>query len=247
MNAKKVSDQSKTPRQDTYRILNELFTLGLTEKLLNKPVEFRAIPLYEGLNLLLERRNEATQELKKESLRIISSSNSTCLKEAEQENKLILISSKETILTEAKNLLTAVQKSLYVLSPPQNLVPWVFAQKELFEEISRRKVKVRFVTMKTKNDDLPKLLKISSENKNFEIKLVPVAPKVSFGIYDKKSVIFELSAREGFLKSQVIVSDNPCLVELALLAFESVWNQPEIFTFRENRKRVKTQLIAPQA
>ena len=247
MNAKKVSNDSKTHRQDTYRVLNELFTLGLVEKLLNKPVEFRAIPLNEGLNLLLERRNEATRELKKESLRIIKSLDPTHLEKAEEEHKLILISSKETILTETEKLLTAVQKSLYVMSPPQSLVPWVFAHQELFEEASRRRVKVRFITMRTKHDDLPKALEFSSKHTNYEIKLIPNKPEVSFGIYDKKSIVFELSTREGFLKSQVIVSDNPCLVELGLLAFESVWNQPERHTFTESRKRTKTLLIGPEA
>ena len=246
MNAKKVSNDSKTPRQDTYRVLNELFTLGLVEKLLIKPVEFRAIPLNDGLNLLLDRRNEATRELRNESLRIINSLNSIRLEESEEEHKLILISSRETILTETKKLLTAVQKSLCVLSPPQNFVPWVFAHQELFEEASRRKVKVRFITVRTKHDDLLKTLKITSKNTNYEIKLVPNAPEVSFGIYDKKSVIFELSAKEGFLKSQVIISDNPCLVELASLAFESVWNKCEKFIFEESRKKARTQLVGSQ-
>jgi len=36
--AKKLADVAKTPRQDTYRILNELFSLGLIEKKITKPV-----------------------------------------------------------------------------------------------------------------------------------------------------------------------------------------------------------------
>ena len=247
MNAKKLSNECKTPRQDTYRVLNELFTLGLVEKLLNKPVEFRAIPMNDGLNLLLGRRNEATRELKKESLQLINGLKPTRLEEIEEDHKLILISSKETILREVKRLLTGVQKSLYVLSPPQNLVPWVFAHHELFKEVSRRKVKVRFITVGTNNKNLTNALKILSGNTDCEITLIPNSPKVSFGIYDTKSVIFELSANEGFLKSQVIISNNPCLVELALLSFESIWNQPERFLFRENGKSAKNVIIGLQA
>jgi sugar-specific transcriptional regulator TrmB len=227
LNAKKVSIASKTPRQDAYRVLNELFTLGLVEKFLKKPVEFRAIPLHKGLNLLLQRRNEETRELKKESLRLIGRLNSLPLEEAEKEHKIVLVSSKETILTETEKLLFGVRESLDIISSPRNLFPWILIHQKLFENALNRKVKIRCITMPTKFVNVPKPFNSVSQNKNYEIRLISNYPTVSFGIYDKKNVILELSAKKGFLKSELIVSDNPCLVELAISSFEGFWNRAD--------------------
>ena len=60
---KAVSVFSKVARQDVYRTLTELRELSLVEKVISNPALFRAIPLQETTAILIERKNQRTQEL----------------------------------------------------------------------------------------------------------------------------------------------------------------------------------------
>jgi sugar-specific transcriptional regulator TrmB len=227
--AKSISQFSKIPRQDIYRILNELFETGLVEKVVVKPAEFKAISPSDCLTLLVQRRNKETEKLQKEAVKVFEAVPSA-LRERKREPQTFLLPPREPILLKAAELITSLNESLFVLSPPQKLFPWIFVHQELFEKVIRRKAKLRFVTMKTESETLPKFLKGSKRDSGLEIRFVPKRPVVSFGIYDKQKVILELSADGGFLESQVFVSDNPCLVELASVCFESVWAHAEDLT-----------------
>jgi sugar-specific transcriptional regulator TrmB len=49
-----IAKISKVARPDVYRNLSKLQKIGLVEKIIRKPVEYRAIPMKKGLSLLLE-------------------------------------------------------------------------------------------------------------------------------------------------------------------------------------------------
>jgi sugar-specific transcriptional regulator TrmB len=230
--AKSVVQASKIPRQDIYRILDELFEKGLVEKVFAKPVEFKAISPGECLKLLVQRRTNETENLKNEALKVFDACH-FAVKERKIGSRTVLVPPREPVLLKASELLASMKKSLAVLSPPHKLFPWIFAHQELFEQAIRRNVMLRFITMKTEGGALPKFLGLSGRGLWLETRFVSKRPSVSFGVYDDRKVILELSADDGYLESQVFVSDNQCLVEMALSYFETVWMQAENCAFHD--------------
>jgi sugar-specific transcriptional regulator TrmB len=50
---KTISKTAKIARQEIYRVTSELQEKGLIEKIIATPVEYRAIPVHDAINVLL--------------------------------------------------------------------------------------------------------------------------------------------------------------------------------------------------
>ena len=64
----KISDVSGVARTDLYRIMKELQNEGIIEKILTHPIQFKAVPMNEVLNRLIQKRNKESLEIKKKTL-----------------------------------------------------------------------------------------------------------------------------------------------------------------------------------
>lgn len=226
-NAKTLTECSKVQRQDIYRVLNELFELGLIQKELGKPTNFRAMPVKYGLNILAHRLDRKTRIAHKTAAKALSGFGKYIVaKNSQTLSNLVLVPEQEPIVLKAQELLNSASYSLQVLSPAKNLFPWILEQKNLFRKALKRNVKFQFITDRTENGKaLSQSLAVFRNNTDFELRMSPEPLAVSFGVYDRKKLIIELSAAEGYLQSQALVSENFCLLELALSYFESAWNK----------------------
>ncbi len=227
--AKKIADTTKTPRQDTYRILNELFNIGLIEKKITKPTEYRSVSPEKCIKILIDIRNEETKKIENEAVQIISALNfaSKEISADESDSFLIGARSKEGIFLNLEKLLSELKECLFVLSPFENFYPWLFNQEKTFEDALKRGVKIKLITTSTNDEALLKFFTNEQKKHLFEVRFVSIKPKVSFGIYDKTRVLCELSVEESFLQSKALLTGNSCLLELFLHYFDSVWNEAE--------------------
>ncbi len=71
LDAKNLSKYSHVPRPDIYRIIEDLMKLGLVNKIISKPMTFRAIELEKGISILLTKRNKETRKLEKNAKNIL--------------------------------------------------------------------------------------------------------------------------------------------------------------------------------
>jgi len=220
---KDITEFSNTPRQDVYRVLNELFEIGLVEKEITTPTQYRAIPINDCLNLLTERLTKKTKEIQLTAHKTLNHLTKN-LPLKKEPCKIILVPNKEPIALKSRDLLNSVQENLMVISPPNKLFPWLFEQKCLFQKALKRNVKLRLITKRPANEKaLQQTIQTLNENSNFKIKYLPQTPAVSFSLYDTKRIILELSAKEGYTKSQAIICENSSLIELASSYFELNW------------------------
>jgi Predicted transcriptional regulators len=65
-----LSAAAKTDRANVYRVINRLQELNLIEKLLATPTVFRALPLAEGIKMLLEKKDQEHNEIKAKNKRV---------------------------------------------------------------------------------------------------------------------------------------------------------------------------------
>ncbi len=223
-NAKTITNLSKIARQDVYRVLEELFEKGLIEKKIANPTEYKALPIDQCLSLLLSIRNKKTLELQ-EAAKVLGKLHTTLDQGPEHTfSKLTLIPSGEQILFKSHELLSSAQKTISVISPAKSLFPWIIDQHKQFQQALKRNVKIRLITNNITNQEYLKQIKsFFSNDLNLEIRYLTRSPSVSYGIYDNKRIIFELSTMNAYTKSEVIITDNPCFIELALNYFETSW------------------------
>ena len=66
-NARTIATASKQPRQDVYKVLDELLQLGLIEKELSAPTKFTTIPIHDACSLLLRRKVKSAAHLRRET------------------------------------------------------------------------------------------------------------------------------------------------------------------------------------
>ncbi len=226
--AKTLSDLLRLPRQDVYRTLHELFEMGFVEKIIAKPTVYRAISSERCISLLIERRKQKNFELEKAAKKLFSSSSiRTSLREDQESNQIILVPKKESTALRARKLINNSKKSICVVSPSQKIFPWLFNESKPFMKALSRCVRIKILTDLNNSQQLLKSINKLRANALFEIKYLERPPKVSFGLYDNKKLILELSPTNGFLESEVIVTDNQCAVEMAINCFQLMYNQAE--------------------
>ena len=149
----------------------------------------------------------------------------TIKQKSEQPCKLTLVPSGEQILFKSHELLNSAQNTIAIISPVKSLFPWIIDQHEQFRKSLKRKVRIQLVTnYLTNQKSLKQINNFFNNRHNFEIKYLNRAPSVSYGIYDNKKVILELSATNAYIKSDVIITDNPCFIELARNYFDTIWS-----------------------
>ena len=62
-----ISSASKADRANVYRVITRLLELNLIEKLLSTPTVFRALPLADGIKMLLEKKDQEHNDIKAKS------------------------------------------------------------------------------------------------------------------------------------------------------------------------------------
>ncbi len=225
--AKTLSRLCKLPRQDVYKTLGELYEVGLVEKALTRPIEFRAIPTARCLSLLTQRENERYDEIKKTAKKVFDTPLKMPLAEENSDPaQILLIPKKEPTHFKARDLINEAQQSICVISPHQNLFPWIDEDAKEIRKAIERHVTVHFITDSQNGNNRSRWSSQTFQGSNSPvIRYLDHSPSVSLGIYDGKKLIFELSAAEGFLGSDVIVTENPSLVDMAATYFRVKWDQ----------------------
>jgi sugar-specific transcriptional regulator TrmB len=221
-----LAKYSKISRQDIYRVLDELFEIGLIEKVVKMPFEFKAIPIDKCVALLVKQRNRKTVELRKTAIENLSLNEYLTKQGLENRSSKVLVLNQESVLFKVEELFSSTYESIFVFSPPQKLYPWIFDHAMLLRKALKRRVQIKLLTSDN-NSKLPPFFKVS--HSNLELKFVEKIPRVSFGLYDNKNVVFEFEADNGYLESQVLFSDNPCLIQLALECFTCHWSQARTY------------------
>ena len=62
-----ISKIAMVARPDVYRTLSNLQKIGLIEKIIRKPLEYRSIPMKEGISLLLETKTHQYEKVRAEA------------------------------------------------------------------------------------------------------------------------------------------------------------------------------------
>jgi sugar-specific transcriptional regulator TrmB len=220
-----IAKKSNVARPDVYRTVSRLQELGLVKKIVSSPNEFCAIPIFDALSMLLQKRRKDQEELAgKADILIEKYNNPQNNSSKEKLNQFILIPEKETLIRERIRASETAKEEILLMIPLKKLEPILTNYYEAFDKAIKRKVRYQIITEKNGNEiELKKLLKDLYKSESFELRTIPPPVQADFGIYDGKEIRLSISSKSWYAGSPDIWSNNSDVVELLKDYFEIKW------------------------
>ena len=224
--AKTISKNSQVARPEVYRIMPTLEKLALVERIISTPCKFRANSMQDAVSVLIERRIKETSELQaitREMLKKFKYNNTRTALEKD-ESQFILIPQKEAAIERRRKTIENAQKSIDVVNSWKMFPITAFTYAEEIMKALQRGVKIRVITQKPKDKKaIPEIVREFRETLNLKVRYVPTPPPAVLSVYDKKEALMTTSATADLGKSDVLWSNNPCLLEVFQHYFKTLW------------------------
>jgi sugar-specific transcriptional regulator TrmB len=221
-----ISKTSGVSRPDVHRTISKLQKMCLVEKIIKKPLEYRAIPIREGLSLLLESKTHQYEKIRAEARMWL---NSPQLEKNEkrpiESPQFVLIPKGRTVINRIRTAIESAEQSIdLVLSWKRFSRGIISTFDESIERAWAANVKVRFILespLANKTGD--HFVQFCREKPSCQVRFIPRYPKTVFGIYDKKEVFIIVQSKTDLPGSPALWSNNHSLIGLAQDHFEILW------------------------
>lgn len=230
LTAKSVSKASGVAREIVYQIIPKLQKKGLVDELVTTPKTFKAVPLENVLEVLLQQRKQEDKELfskAKEMVKRQQQQNNVGI--MNDDSNITIIAPKKGDRNWKKDWMT-YKNCADIIMPTNKFLQWPqFYAEPTIEEASKRKLKMRMITEASTKSILENppakyfSPTLASKLGYIEYKFVDTTP-VELVIFDKK-IMYLSTQKEKQTKDMVwLRSNNGFLVEMANNYFESLWS-----------------------
>ena len=226
---KDIAKNTGVARQDLYRITSELQELGLIEQIITKPIMYRAIPLKDGVNKLLDDLQKEKTKAQTQAQKLIQryKNKDDTTKNEIEENQCVLVSGKNAVIVKEKNMFNNAQKNINIITSNKRFTQRLYFFADEPKNTTGQTLKMRVIMNKGEPENYQNLvnqvLKSYKGKINFETKYIPKPPPTVMAVIDKKEVIIVASPNKGLTDSPALWSNNPSLVEIAHGYFEMMW------------------------
>ncbi len=237
--ARNIWKVAKVARQDIYRILYELVELGIVEKVIRNPCEFRAFPLVEGVEILLERMEASKQqrisELREESAQFVREVSAATVKNPPIEESEFSIIEGDASLIRLRQVLEQSQSSVELTIPESLVLQESNYFRETFEKALRRGVKVR-ILLQRNSESTPQgeARKILKSRGPVGIRTISRLGLPILEIFDGREAAFvaltnlHTDLKPYDRKPSMLWTNNPSFVSTLREYFEGLWQQARI-------------------
>jgi sugar-specific transcriptional regulator TrmB len=222
-----ISKISKVARPDIYQILPKLQKLGLVEEIVETPLEYRAIPMNEGVSLLLETKTEQYEKVRSQARMLLDKAKMKKPTEKKQVKKrqFVLIPEGRTVIERINTAIAESQLSMDLLLSWKRFSRGIVSTfVESMEVAWSKNVKIRFIVESPVESKTAKeLVQFCREKPFCQMKFIRHYPAIVLGIYDEKEVFLIVKPKTDLPGSPALWSSNPGLIALAEDYFEMLW------------------------
>jgi sugar-specific transcriptional regulator TrmB len=223
--AYQIAKTANLASEVVYRSMPKLQKMGLVEKIVKTPVEYKAVPIDVVIDSLLEQKDRENAELKNKSAELIASISLQHKSDHTDDFKIMLVPEREQHVWFTKDRLAAVKNSLDVVITSHKFSSLNFINRTTFCPLLDRGVTLRFVIscigaqypLRTLND-LP-------ESSLLKIRFISGEIPACIGISDGKEALINAPVKTEFMQSPVYWSNIPCIVGLCKTYFETYWKR----------------------
>jgi len=223
--AKTISRISKVTRQDIYRIMPKLQKLGLVQKTLSIPTEWKATPIDDGLAILLERKKKQLSKIQEKTTNLLSNfrKHNKRTERKEEVPEFVILPEGKTHRRWITKKIGESQTSNDIFITLKIFRNIVYNEFEQLKKLLKRGVKFRYIIYSldgTKNEiELDPYLK---KNPSFQVRYISNTPMAATVVFDKKEVVFS-NPTSNLCASPKLWSNNPNFVTLIQNYFETTW------------------------
>ncbi len=221
-----ISKISKVARPEIYRNLSELQELGLVERIIETPLEYRAIPMSEGLSLLLETETGRYERVRAQTRILLDAAEIEKRDKKERiETAQFVLIPRRTVIERIKTAIERAQLSIdLVLSWKRFSRGTASTFADSMEVAWAKNVKIRFIIESPlESKTAEQLIRFCREKPFWQLRFTPDYPETIFGIYDKREIFIILKSKTDLPGSPALWSNNSSLVGLAEGYFEILW------------------------
>jgi sugar-specific transcriptional regulator TrmB len=211
--AKSLAKQANIPRQAAYRTLGELQEKGIIEKIIAIPQEYRAIPLHDGLSIMIGNKAKEYAKIAEKAKEFLGRyEEQTLLKQTEEEYSISIIEGKEAIIKKIRTLTGACKSEVWVCQTLQRWIQVNVCLSDTIEAALRRGVNYRVIIDLPEGElAFPKDLKPILKHPNYQVK-VANRLRVNATLHDEKYGCFSFYPSKSLSESPVIVTNHPSLL-----------------------------------
>jgi sugar-specific transcriptional regulator TrmB len=234
----KISKASKIARPEVYRVIPSLQEKGLVEKVLSDPAMYRAIPLKQGLSMLLQQKTQESTELLEETKTLLSNIPEKTTNEGDKDDSQFIITSELKLFFKRLNKsINDSKRSIDFVTPNRGL----YEHSSQFKKAMERSVKIRvLLTMTDKNQSIRQTVEDLKKNPLFRLKFTP------------ERVVYMLISDNNILNTQIsdgavpsLLANNKQVVQIATTYFETLWNKAQDYTeMSEKKLTLQTETVA---
>lgn len=236
--AKDIRKFAQVARQDVYRILNELVELGIVERVVKNPREFRALPSTESVEILLNRvENERQQKvlaLRKETAQFIKENVTASVANPHNSASEFSLSEGEASLLKLRKAMEQSKSTVELIVAESIVLKDSAYFEEAIEGALRRGVIVRvLLTRNAESTPLVEAQKTLQRSGRLRIRTISRLGLPSLEIYDGKEAAFvalsklRMGAEPWGSRPPMLWTNNPSFVSTLREYFESVWQQAD--------------------
>lgn len=231
---KTIAKASSIARQDIYRVMPALQKLGLTEKIIAKPITYKATSLKEGLSILLRNQTQKHAELQEKTIKMLNNCPKSEDEAAfqEEDQQFSIVSSKPLLLKRFAEKENAVQTSISIVGKWEGIRSMLFYRFQYLKRALKKGVKIRVITEKHEEDkSTQENIQTLTINPLFGIRYLSAPIPVKTVIHDGTEVNMCIAIPpDNDVPS--LWSNNPQFVKVMSTYFEEIWNKavdaPEI-------------------
>jgi len=224
--AKDLSEESGVGRQELYRILSELFKIGLIEKEISNPTQFIALPLSKGALALFDRKRDEVIQLETKT-RVLMCKNNEAQVVEESESQLCLLPRKYLMENKGGHSYANAKKCIRFFAAFERLEGAFAYNTDVYIDALERGVEMRVITEKVDDNQYVQLKNVAASlfsRKSFNVKFVHRLDNLAISIIDDKEAYFALDPKKTIFDDMLLWTNNKSMTALASHYFDGVWS-----------------------
>ncbi len=222
---KLIAKAAKVDRANVYREILNLQKIGLVKKIISSPNIFEAIPVKDGITILLQRKEEDFEKISKETKKLAkhfsADKDNLVLKE---EPQFVMIPKKVMFIKTSISVIQNVQISNDTITSLRRFtqaLPYSFKAHKIALE---RGAKTRVIIQKPETEHFSKYLRTLITHPNFQLRYVTESPDAFGGCFDGKTVSILIDHIANITESAALWTDHPSFIALFQNYFERLWH-----------------------
>lgn len=223
---KSLASESKVDRANVYRVLIRLQELGLVEKMLTNPTVYRALPIGDGLKMLLNKKELADQEIKRKTNKLLKKYKNS------SEETLTQTRSEFTLLPDGKLMKRKIVDMVKANTTTHEIIIyWNDFSHQINETVERwskllnKGVNLKIIVYLKPKERLPKNVLDLQKQPGFQIRQSPTPPKSTISIIDGNQALLSVSPALSPGGRPGLWVNNQGIVGLIQEYFEMTWQK----------------------